>query len=313
VSAPVLVIVGPSASGKSALAVELAERLGGEIISADSVQIYRRFDIGSAKPTAAERARVPHHLIDELDALDPADAARFVQLADARLADIQSRGKRPIVCGGTFLWVKAWMYGLAQAPPADAGIRARHRELAERFGRPHLHALLEPIDPESHARLGPNDLVRVSRALEVHELTGKPLSQVQAAHGFRAPRHDVRLLGIAHARPALHERITARVRQMFEAGWLAEVEGLLADGYGESRALRSVGYRQVSEALLASTRPEPEQLLERVVVATRSFIRHQLTWLREQPVEWLEPAQLGELCARIVREARAELEAAPAR
>jgi tRNA dimethylallyltransferase len=298
VSAPVLIIVGPSASGKSALAVELAEQLQGEIVSADSVQLYRRFDIGSAKPSRAERERVPHHLIDELDALDPADAARFVELADARLADIQSRGKRPIVCGGTFLWVKALIYGLAQAPPADAGIRARHRELAERFGRPHLHALLERIDPESHARLGPNDLVRVSRALEVHELTGEPLSRVQAAHGFRAPRHDVRLIGIEHPRPVLHQRIEQRVRDMFEAGWIAEVRGLLADGYADARALRSVGYRQVSEALLAGAPPEPEALIARVVSATRSFVRHQMTWLRDQPVEWLSPAELGDFCAR---------------
>jgi tRNA dimethylallyltransferase len=298
VSAPVLIIVGPSASGKSALALDLAERVAGEIVSADSVQIYRRFDIGSAKPTAAERARAPHHLIDELDALDPADAARFVELADAKIEQIVARGKRPILCGGTFLWVKAWMYGLAQAPPADAGVRARHKQLAERFGRAHLHALLEPIDPESHARLAPNDFVRVSRALEVHELTGEPLSRVQAAHGFREPRHSVRLIGIAHERAALHERISARVRQMFDAGWLDEVRGLLADGYAEARALRSVGYRQVSEALLAGTPLELEALIERVVVATRSFVRHQLTWLRDQPVEWLAPDALGEFCAR---------------
>jgi tRNA dimethylallyltransferase len=303
VSAPILVIVGPSASGKSALAIELAERLGGEIVGADSVQIYRRFDIGSAKPTRAERERVPHHLIDALDALDPADAARFLELAEERLADIQRRGKRAIVCGGTFLWVKALIYGLAQAPPADAAIRARHRDLAERFGRPHLHALLEPIDPASHARLNPNDLVRVSRALEVHELTGQALSQVQAAHGFKAPRHGVKLLGITHARPALHERIARRVREMFEAGWLDEVRGLLADGYGEARALRSVGYRQVTEALLADEQHELEPLIERVVIATRSFVRHQMTWLRDQPVEWLEPSRLDDYCARLQREA----------
>jgi tRNA dimethylallyltransferase len=263
------------------------------------VQIYRRFDIGSAKPSAAERSRVPHHLIDTLDALDPADAARFVELADVALSDVQSRGKRPIVCGGTFLWVKALIYGLAQAPPADSGIRARHRELAERFGRPHLHALLETIDPESHARLGPNDLVRVSRALEVHELTGQPLSVVQAAHGFRAARHAVRLIGITHPRPALHERIEQRVRQMFDAGWLDEVRGLIADGYAEARALRSVGYRQVSDALLGHASAEPEALIERVVIATRSFVRHQMTWLRDQPVEWIAPDELADFCARI--------------
>jgi tRNA dimethylallyltransferase len=143
----------------------------------------------------------------------------------------------------------------------------------------------------------------VSRALEVHELTGQALSQVQAAHGFKAPRHGVKLLGITHARPALHERIARRVREMFEAGWLDEVRGLLADGYGEARALRSVGYRQVTEALLADEQHELEPLIERVVIATRSFVRHQMTWLRDQPVEWLEPSRLDDYCARLQREA----------
>jgi len=305
VSAPLLCIVGPSASGKSTLAFELALQNGGEVLSADSVQIYRRFDIGSAKPSAQERERVPHHLIDELDPLDVADAARFVTLADERLAGISARGRVPIVCGGTFLWTKALIYGLAAAPPADPDIRARHRELAERLGRSHLHDLLAQVDPVTHARLAPNDFVRVSRALEVHELTGQPLSLVQAAHGFKAPRHAVKLVGIAHARSTLHERIERRVREMFDAGWLDEVRGLIADGYGDARALRSVGYRQVSEALLASAEPELEPLIQRVVVATRSFVRHQLTWLRDQPVEWLEPSGLDDYCTRLRDEASA--------
>src|SRR4051812_21663705 len=191
-SEPLLAVVGPSASGKSEFALRICEQLGGEIVSADSVQIYRRFDIGSAKPSLAERAQVPHHLIDELDPLDTADAARFVQLAAAKITEIQARGKRPVLCGGTFLWVRALAYGLVPAPPADAGIRARHREEAERLGRAALHARLAAIDPESHARLAPNDLVRVSRALEVHELSGRSLSALQAEHGFRTARLPLR-------------------------------------------------------------------------------------------------------------------------
>jgi tRNA dimethylallyltransferase len=296
---PVLAVVGPSASGKSELAVRLCQRIDGELVSADSVQIYRRFDIGSAKPSAAERALVKHHLIDELDPLDAADAARFVRLAEERLRDILARGKRPVLCGGTFLWVRALHYGLAPAPPADPAIRARHREEAERLGRAALHARLAAIDPQSHARLAPNDLLRVSRALEVHELTGKSLSELQAEHGFRTPRVPLRLVGIAHGRAQLHERIQRRVRSMFEQGWLDEVRGLLRDGYGDARALRSVGYRQLAEALSSGAALDLPALSERVVQATRQFVRHQLTWLREEPVQWLAPDALDAFCREL--------------
>jgi tRNA dimethylallyltransferase len=295
-SEPVLAVVGPSASGKSELALRICERVGGEIVSADSVQIYRCFDIGSAKPSLAERAQVPHHLIDELDPLDTADAARFVQLAAAKIAEIQARGKRPVLCGGTFLWLRALAYGLVPAPPADAAIRARHREEAERLGRPALHARLAQIDPESHARLAPNDLVRVSRALEVHELSGRSLSALQAEHGFRTARLPLRLLGIAHERAQLHERIQSRIAGMFARGWLEEVRSLLRDGYGEARALRSVGYRQVAEALLTHSALDLPALEEQVAQATRQFVRRQLTWLRDAGVEWVQPSQLDAFC-----------------
>jgi tRNA dimethylallyltransferase len=295
-SEPLLVLVGPSASGKSDLALQLCERVGGEVVSADSVQIYRRFDIGSAKPSLAERAQVPHHLIDELEPLDSADAARFVQLADEKIAGIVARGKRPVLCGGTFLWVRALCYGLAPMPPADETIRARHKSEAEQLGRAALHARLAQIDPVAFARLNPNDLVRVSRALEVYELTGKSLSSLQAEHGFRTQRYPVRLLAIAHERAELHQRIARRVQAMFAQGWLDEVRGLLRDGYGQARALRSVGYKQVAEALECGAPLELAKLTERVTQATNQFVRHQLTWLREQPVEWLAPAQLDAFC-----------------
>jgi len=288
-----LAVVGPTASGKSELALSLCQRLGGELVSADSVQVYRRFDIGSAKPTPEERAAVPHHLIDSFDPLDRVDAARFVQLARASIADILARGKHPIVCGGTFLWVRALVYGLADAPAADEGIRARHRAEAEQLGRAALHERLRDIDPESFARLSPNDLVRVSRALEVYELTGKPLSQLQAQHGFREPDYDVRLIGRRHERAALAQRIERRVAVMFDRGWLEEVRGLIADGYGEARALRSVGYRQVAEALQSGGAIDRPALIESVSRATRIFVRRQLTWLRDEPVTWLDAEALS--------------------
>jgi tRNA dimethylallyltransferase len=283
-----LAVVGPTASGKSELAVRLCRRLDGEVVSADSVQIYRRFDIGSAKPTAVERGGVPHHLIDAFDPLEPVDAARFVELGRSRIADIIARGKTPVLCGGTFLWVRALIYGLAGAPGADEAIRARHRSEAEQFGRAWLHARLREVDPESHARLAPNDLVRVSRALEVYELTGKPLSQLQASHGFREADYEFRFVGIRHEPAELGARIERRVLGMFERGWLDEVRGLIADGYGEARALRSVGYRQVAAALSAGAVDLPE-LTTQVVRVTRVFVRRQLTWLRDEPVTWLAP------------------------
>ena len=183
-----LCVVGPTASGKSALAMRLALELGGEILSADSMQIYRGFDIGTGKPTAAEQARVPHHFVDVAEPFEAWDAAQWAGLASARIAEIRGRGRLPIVCGGTFLWVRALVWGLADAPRADEALRARHRAIAEADGRAALHARLAEVDPVSAARLAANDLVRVSRALEVFELTGKPMSQVQAEHGFREQR-----------------------------------------------------------------------------------------------------------------------------
>jgi tRNA dimethylallyltransferase len=287
-----LAVVGPTASGKSELALRLCRRIGGEIVSADSVQIYRRFDIGSAKASKAERAEVPHHFIDEFDALEPVDAARFAELARARIGEIVARGKRPVVCGGTFLWVRALVYGLALAPAGDEAIRARHRKEAEQHGRAWLHARLLQVDPESHARLGPNDLVRVSRALEVYELTGKPLSALQSEHGFRQADYDLRCVGIRHDRARLTERIDQRVADMFARGWLDEVRDLLRDGYGSARALRSVGYRQLAEALVSGGDIDRAELALRVTRATRTFVRRQLTWLRDAPVIWLDPADL---------------------
>jgi tRNA dimethylallyltransferase len=285
-------VVGPTGSGKTEFAISLCERIGGEIVSADSVQIYRGFDIGSAKPTAAERARVPHHLVDELDPLDRADAARFVGLAQARIADIVSRGKRPVLCGGTFLWVRALIYGLAPAPGADPAIRARHQLEAREHGREQLHARLASVDPASHRRLSPNDLVRVSRALEVYELTGQPLSELQAKHGFREPRYPALLVAVRHERADLDQRIRRRVAQMFERGWLEEVRALIDAGLGEAHALGSVGYRQVTAAVRSGAAIDHAQLIESVTAATRVFVRRQMTWLRDEPVRWLAPDEL---------------------
>jgi tRNA dimethylallyltransferase len=286
---PLLCIVGPTASGKTALALELAERLGGEILSADSMQIYRGFDIGTGKPSAAERARVAHHFVDVAEPLETWDAARWAEAALRCAAEVRSRGKLPIVCGGSFLWVRALIYGLAEAPPADPNVRERHRELAAAQGRAALHARLAEVDPLSAARLAVNDLVRVSRALEVFELVGVPLSQLHAAHGFRSPRLAARLVGVARERDEHDRLIAARVLDMLRAGWVEEVRQLTARGHADARAMASVGYRQVREALSAPELPDEATLSSSITRATRVFARRQRTWLRSQPVEWLAP------------------------
>jgi tRNA dimethylallyltransferase len=280
-----LAVVGPTASGKTALAVSIAEKLGGEIVSADSVKIYRGFDVGSGKPTAGEIARAPHHLVGVLDPLDPVDAAVWGHLADAAIADVRARGRVPIVCGGTFLWVKALLFGLAQAPAASPEARARHHAIAAAQGRPELHARLREVDEETAARLHPNDFVRVSRALEVHELSGKPMSAWQREHGFAHPRHRARLVAIACDPAVLTERITARVRAWLAGGWIDEVKRLLDGGFGEARAMSSVGYAQVRASLAGAI--EAGDLETAIVRATRVFARRQRTWLNHVDVTWL--------------------------
>jgi tRNA dimethylallyltransferase len=289
-----LCVVGPTASGKSALALRLASQLDGEILSADSMQIYRGFDVGTGKPSAEERAAVPHHLIDVAEPLEAWDAARWADEAVRLIGEIRARGRVPIVCGGTFLWVRALIYGLAEAPRGDEELRARHRAWAEREGRPALYAKLLEVDPKTAARLAPNDFVRVSRALEVFELTGKPMSEVQAAHGFRKPRYPARLIGVARERAEQDELIARRVRAMLAAGWVREVEQMQAAGFGEARVMASVGYRQIAEALAAGAVADEGALAEGIVRATRVFARRQRTWLRDQPVEWL-PADATKL------------------
>ncbi len=289
---PLLVVVGPTASGKSTLAARLGARLGGEVISADSVQVYRHFNIGAGKPNADELALCPHHLIDIREPDELLEASAWADLALETIEDVRRRGLLPIVCGGTFLWVRALIFGLAEAPSGSEEVRARHRKLEQEEGRAHLHQMLAQVDPSSAERLHPNDFVRVSRALEVFELSGRPLSAIQAEHGFSRPRFSARLLGLDWERAAFERRIFDRVGKMLEAGLVEEVCSLLERGFGSARAMSSVGYRQVQEWLKEEASPPKAELHQKIDQVTRIFARRQRTWLRDEKVELISPEAL---------------------
>jgi tRNA dimethylallyltransferase len=280
-----LCIVGPTASGKTDLALAVCEAVGGEIVSADSVQIYRGFDIGSGKPSITEQERVRHHLVSTHDPLAMIDAASWAKLADASIADIRARERVPVVCGGTFFWIRALVLGLVEAPPGDPNIRVRHRAIVEEKGRAALHEELHRIDETTAKRLHPNDVLRVSRALEVHELSGRTMSEWQAEHGFKERRFDAAMIALEHDPAILTERITARVQAwLANDAWLDEVRALAAAGYGDARAMRSVGYAEVHAHLEGKLLREELELA--IVRATRVFARRQRTWLNHIDVEW---------------------------
>jgi tRNA dimethylallyltransferase len=285
--APALVLLaGPTAAGKTALSLELAGRFGAEIVGADSVQVYRGLDIGSAKPTPAERARAPHHLLDVADPAEGFSAARYAELADAAIADIAGRGRRALVVGGTGLYIKALLWGLAPAPPVDQALRDQLQSQWEAEGPAALHARLAGLDPEAAARLHPNDRQRVLRALEVCLQTGAPFSRRQQAHGFARPRYPHLIIGLERPREELNQRIEARARDMWEGGLLEEVRGLLARGTPpDAPGLASLGYRQAVAVLAGDM--QPQEALFDMIRATKAYAKRQLTWFRGvQGLHW---------------------------
>ena len=299
----IALIAGPTAVGKSSVALQIAERLGAEIISIDSVQLYRGLDIGSAKPTQEDRARVPHHLIDVLDPDEDCNVADFTSMAMEAIRDVCGRGKIPVAVGGTNLYVRILVHGIFQAPPPDAAIRARHTERASDVGTQVLHDELREIDPELASRVHPNDLVRISRGLEVYELTGKPLSLHQREHAFQTPNVDALKIGLNRRREDLYERINTRVDAMIAAGLVDEVRALVARGYDLGlKPLQSLGYRHAGAII--SEDVTSEDAIARLKRDTRRFARQQLSWLRsERGVNWGEVGtfELDELVADIER------------
>jgi len=275
------VVAGPTASGKSALAVQLARVLDAELVSADSQQLYRHFDIGTAKPSAEELEAVPHHLVSVLDPLDRCSAARWAKLADEAIADIHARGKRVVVVGGTGLYLRVLLHGVVDAPGSDQALRDRWEALADEQGEAALHALLAQVDPAEARRLPPADRVRIIRALEIHALTGEPASARRASHGFQEARYPYVLHVLDPPRQALYAAINARAQAMFDQGLVDETRALVEQGYRAAAPMESVGYAQALECLDGTM--TLEQAVADTAQKTRHYAKRQWTWFKKEP------------------------------
>ncbi|WP_022949039.1 tRNA (adenosine(37)-N6)-dimethylallyltransferase MiaA [Methylohalobius crimeensis] len=284
-----LLLMGPTASGKSELAVDLARRMEGEIVSVDSSQVYRGMDIGTAKPSLDIRAEIPHHLIDILDPSEHFSAGRFREEALALIAAIHGRGRLPILAGGTMLYFQALVYGLAPLPPGDSATRAEIDAEAAEMGWPALHRHLAKVDSEAATRIHPNDAQRIQRALEVYRLTGRPLSAWWKKEPSETlPFRPLKVAISPLARAELHRRIERRFRAMLDQGLVEEVEQLhrRADLHPGLPAIRSVGYRQVWSYLEGDC--DFSTMINKAVSATRQLAKRQFTWLRrEEDALWL--------------------------
>jgi tRNA dimethylallyltransferase len=299
---PAVLLMGPTASGKSALALALAQRFDGEIVTVDSAQVYRGMDIGTAKPSRDERAQVAHHLLDIRDPTDAYSAAQFAHDARAAIAAIRARGRLPIVAGGTMLYFKALTDGLSALPQADPAVRAELDARAAREGWPALHAELARVDPATAARLPPTDAQRIQRALEVHRLSGQPISLLQGQRHAATLGPALRIALLPPDRAALHAAIARRFDAMLTAGLVDELRGL-RERYPltpDLPSMRCVGYRQAWE--FVDGRIDAAQLRATGIAATRQLAKRQLTWLRSTAAHVHDPGAVGMMnavCARV--------------
>ena len=287
--ADAILLMGPTAAGKTAIALELAERFAVEIVSVDSALVYRGLDIGTAKPDAALLARAPHHLIDLVEPTVAYSAGEFLTDATRVLGEIRARGRVPLLTGGTMLYFRALQSGLANLPARDPAIRAELDARAARHGWPALHAQLALVDPVAAARIQPNDGQRIQRALEVHAITGRPLTELHAQDLRGASQAGLKLVVAPADRALLHERIERRFAQMLEAGFVEEVRRLAARGdlTPQMSSMRSVGYRQLWCHVAGECGLDAATL--QAVQATRQLAKRQLTWLRAEPAaHWVD-------------------------
>ncbi len=287
----IVIICGPTGTGKTGFAIDLARRLNAEIVGADSMQIYRYLDIGTAKPTSAEQAAVPHHLIDIVDPDQDFDAAAYAGLATSIIDQIVARGRIAFVVGGTGFYIKSLLFGLFEKGPSDPMVRRALKRRAEKEGTLVLHQELRAIDPVAAGRIHVNDCYRIVRALEVHAVTGTPLSLFQKRHGFREPRFQALEIGLNWPRPVLYDRIDRRVDAMMDQGFLHEVRQLRANGYHRDlKSMQSLGYRHLTAVI-----EDDVPLADAVATLKRDhrrYAKRQLTWFRARPeTHWLCPDQ----------------------
>ena len=277
---PIIIIGGPTASGKSGLAMDIALRMGGEIVNADSLQVYRHFNIGTAKPTAEDMAQVPHHLFDIVEPHDHFDGSLFVQAADAAIRDIHDRNAVPVVVGGTGMYINFLLFGLSPSPPQEKELRKQLQARGEDEGSAILYKELAAVDPEYAAKISPNDLHRIVRALEVYQLTGEPLSRQHARHE-KSPRYPYLAYMPVHEREELYRRIDQRVLDMMQQGFEQEVRNLLANERTAAvRPMESLGYSQMVNFINGVC--TIEQAIDDTRQQTRRYAKRQLTWFRNQ-------------------------------
>ena len=297
---PALIIIsGSTGVGKTDAAITAAEPLGAEIVSADAMQVYRRMDIGTAKPTQEQQQCVRHHLIDVVDPDEPFSAALFKEMAEARIGRLHQKGCPIFVVGGTGLYIKALTRGLFPIEGQDSAIREKLREEVETSGLDAMYQRLRMVDPEAAERIHPNDTYRIIRALEVHQATGQPISRHQKNHGFEDMGYRTLSIGLTLDRTILYDRIDKRVDLMLASGFLEEVRGLLDQGYSSTlKSMRSLGYRHVADYLEGRvTWDETVRLFKR---DTRHYAKRQFTWFKADPdVEWMEPDQTDEMRGKI--------------
>jgi tRNA dimethylallyltransferase len=295
----IVTVCGPTGSGKTGLAIELARALNGEIVGADSMQIYRYMDIGTAKPTPAEQARAVHHLIDVVDPDEAFDAAMYAEAAGRAVREIIGRGRLPLVVGGTGFYIKALVYGLFEKGPSDPAVRQRLQQAADERGSAAMHQRLAAVDPPAAAKIHPNDTYRILRALEVFEITGAPLSQFQQRHRFKKRLFNPLSIGVAWPRPVLYDRIDRRVDRMMDQGFEAEVRGLLAKGYHRDlKSMQSLGYRHLAAFIDGET--DFDEAIRTLKRDHRRYAKRQLTWFKADPaVCWIAPTSVSEAVERV--------------
>jgi tRNA dimethylallyltransferase len=291
----IIIICGPTGVGKTTVAIDLAQHLEGQIIGADSMQIYKFMDIGTDKPTTEERARVVHHLVDFLQPDEPFDAAQYAARARAKIFELDQQHITPIVVGGTGLYIKALLHGLFDEKVSDPKIRDRLKSEAAEHGILFLYERLSRLDPESADRLHPNDTYRILRALEIVEATGQAISKHHQKHGFFDRPFDYLKIGLNLDRALLYERINRRVDAMISAGFLDEVKGLLSRGYNaDLKPMQSIGYRHMVDYI--ENRLSWAECIRTLKRDHRRYAKRQLTWFRADPeIIWQEPGQVEEL------------------